>query len=124
MIYKKLKILFFLFGFSLIPIHGFTQTTGFALIDAASQGNIALVDTFLKAKANPNVQDRKGFTALMMASMYGNQNMVKLLLRYGANPFLRSQSKHKAIDFAFKNNHPQIVNLLKMAEKNGLKSFK
>lgn len=88
-------------------------TSGRALIDATQKRDIRMVKTLLSAGANVNVQDRGGFTSLMIASMYGYKNIVILLLKSGANQNLRSQSGHKALDFAVKNKRTKVIFILK-----------
>lgn len=88
-------------------------TSGRALIDATQKNNIKMVKTLLLAGANVNMQDRGGFTPLMMASMYGYRNIVILLLKSGARLSMESRSGHTAMDFAIKNRRKKVIFILK-----------
>ena len=57
-----------------------------ALIDAVHFGNPVVIATLLKAKANVNIQDDHGWTALFIASFKGDEETVKQLLIYKADP--------------------------------------
>ena len=59
-----------------------------ALISAVHFGNPVITATLLKAKANVNVQDDHGWTALFIASFKGDKETVKQLLIYKADPNL------------------------------------
>lgn len=89
------------------------STSGRALIDATQKKDIRMVKTLLSAGANVNVQDRGGFTPLMIASMYGYKNVVVLLLKSGAKLRPRSRSGHTAMDFAIKNRRKKVIFILK-----------
>jgi uncharacterized protein len=88
-------------------------TSGRALIDATQKRNIIIVKTLISAGSNVNVQDRGGFTPLMIASMYGYRNIVIILLKSGAKAKIKSRSGHTAMDFAIKNRRKKVVFLLK-----------
>ena len=45
-----------------------------------------MVELLLKEKADPNIQDNDGRTALMAASLNGHQQVVELLLKEKADP--------------------------------------
>ena len=60
------------------------------LIKAARNGNIDEIDFFLKAGANVNAVDSKGYTALMVAGLRGRANMVETLLDAGAKKALEA----------------------------------
>jgi ankyrin repeat protein len=55
------------------------------LIQAAYDGNLPAVQTFLNVGADVNVRNRYGVTALIMAAFKGHTEIVKLLLENGAD---------------------------------------
>ena len=94
-----------------------------AIVCAAEAGYANVVEILLNKGLNVNERSFKlGFrghqTALMRAAAAGNIYMVKLLLERGADkndesgPFLLYPGGEKAIDFAFKKGHDDIVKLL------------
>ena len=62
------------------------------LIDAARNGDIQRVQELLENGANPNIQNRNGRTALMVAIAWGYTDIVLLLLEKGADPNISANS--------------------------------
>lgn len=58
------------------------------------------VTPLLDMKADPNVQDCNGKTALFLAVTSGNENVVQVLLRANANPHIKDLSGRIALDYA------------------------
>ena len=54
--------------------------------DAARRGDVAMLDTFIESGYSLNVQDSKGYTALILAAYNGQGEAVEHLLKAGANP--------------------------------------
>lgn len=67
---------------------------------------------------NVNVTDRFGWTPLMSAAYSGNVEIVNYFLKLGACVKSRDKSGHTAVDLATKQNHTDIVELLKESRKN------
>src|SRR5579872_933174 len=63
-------------------------------------------------KANPNLQDSAGRTALMIAAAHRNAYIVHHLLEAGANAALKDKSGETASDYARRASQPDIVKLL------------
>lgn len=76
------------------------------LIDAIWNGDITIVESLLKAGANPNGQNSQ---ALIDAAWYGHTEMVKLLLEYNADP--NAQDSQVLIEAA-SDGQIEIVKLL------------
>ena len=55
------------------------------LIIACCDDNTKMVKLLLQNKADPNIQNDRGFTALMYVSMYGNVRTFRALLDHGAD---------------------------------------
>lgn len=64
---------------------------------AAKIGNVEVLQEFLKHGFPIDVQDRSGYSALMMASYYGQKDAVNVLIQQGANRCLRDKRGHTAL---------------------------
>lgn len=87
------------------------------LLRAVAESNSDAVSALLKW-TNPNIdaRDEKGYTPLMLATMFGNEIFVKLLLEKRANPTLNIiiDGKHLcACDLAEERQYKKIAELLK-----------
>lgn len=83
------------------------------LIDAAAQGNIESVQTFLESGENANQFGSFGRTPLMAAAEQGHYDIVKVLLEKGANPAItRDYFDKTALHLALEKRHIQIAKLL------------
>ena len=68
------------------------------LFVAAQRGQINLVAALLKEGADPNVQTKHGWTAIVVATRGGFDGIIDLLMKAGADPF---EGRGKALfDFA------------------------
>ena len=64
----------------------------------------------LERGADPNTQQRGGFTALHAAAQHGDEPLVELLLAHGADPSsLRPTTAVTAADFARDGGHPELA---------------
>jgi len=87
-----------------------------ALMYAASGPNVDAVRVLLEAGADVNAVDGgERWTALMFAAAEGQPDVVRVLLQYGANPDLRDADQDRAVDFARRNGHTAVVELLERA---------
>ena len=66
------------------------DSTAPALILAVQYNRTAVVDMLLKAGAKADVQDKDGWSPLMIASLAGQDELVVMLLAGGANPNLQT----------------------------------
>ena len=66
-----------------------------ALRVAAQGGNMAAIETLLRAGTSPNSRHKDGWSGLMWASMKGHVECVDLLLRSGADANLQEHEKGK-----------------------------
>jgi ankyrin repeat protein len=85
------------------------------LIEAAKNGNVKKVKTFLAHGADINVKDKDGKTALIWAAYKGHRNVVKLLLAHGADINVKDKDGKTALIWAIYKDHPYIVMLIKQA---------
>eukprot|EP00930_Biecheleria_cincta_P051666 TRINITY_DN36875_c0_g1_i1.p1 TRINITY_DN36875_c0_g1~~TRINITY_DN36875_c0_g1_i1.p1 ORF type:complete len:356 (-),score=78.57 TRINITY_DN36875_c0_g1_i1:54-1058(-) len=91
------------------------------LHSAASLGNISLAVRLLEAKADPNVPDELGATALEKACLAGSAELVRAMLTHSANvngagPGSPSTPLHRA---AALGEHPQAYELLRLLLEHG-----
>ncbi len=84
----------------------------FALHNAVVEDKISIVDTLLRAGADPNVATTDGSTPLMLAVRGGNLAIVNLLIHHGANITLKNDDHLAALDIAKESNWPDVVDLL------------
>lgn len=86
-----------------------------SLMLASRLGRSAATEVLLKAGADKEARDLHGDTALIHAADNGAMRTVRLLLMYGADATARGSSGMNALDCADKDNHYEIVEILKMA---------
>jgi ankyrin repeat protein len=84
-----------------------------ALMWAATGDNAEAVELLLEAGSEVNAVDTsEGFTALMHAAAEGHASVVKVLLKHDADPAVRDTDGDTARDFATRNRHVDVVQLL------------
>jgi ankyrin repeat protein len=64
---------------------------------AARDGRSDMLAEFINAKFNLNVQDEKGYTALILAAYHGEQSTVAQLLDAGADPCAKDMRGNTAL---------------------------
>ena len=67
------------------------------LIQAALQQLLVIVRRLLEEGANPNIQGRRGLSALVFAAMFNGGGMTQLLLEKGADPDLANDHGRTAL---------------------------
>jgi ankyrin repeat protein len=81
---------------------------------AAELGHHELVDVILNKMKTPNVQTKKGSTALHLAVTYGHSNCVDVLLKTkGINPSLKDCQNLTPLDIALDTNNINTIEKLK-----------
>lgn len=83
-----------------------------ALILAATCSDYSKAEFLLKWKANPNVQDCFGNTALIKAAIEGNITMCELLLHAGSDQALKRQDGKTALQLATFIGHQAVASYL------------
>ncbi|MCV9877433.1 ankyrin repeat domain-containing protein [Brenneria izbisi] len=88
------------------------------LWNAAREGDLTILDTFITAKYNLNVADEKGYTAVILAAYHGHDAAVEKLLQAGADPCLRDKRGNSALMGAVFKGEVKIARRLIAAECN------
>jgi len=71
-----------------------------------------MANALLEGHANPDIEDRQGATALMIAAAGGNSVIVEALLKAGANPARTNRNGQTAYEIA-RDQHTAAVDSLK-----------
>jgi ankyrin repeat protein len=79
---------------------------------ACRAGNGDLVRQLVEARANLEIRDKRGRTALLAAANYGVPATVSLLLERGADPTVRGDDGMTALDLAREQECDEIIALL------------
>lgn len=89
------------------------KSESFTMLSYSALNNKKTVSNFLLAnKADVN-KACNGMTPLMNAAVFGNADMAKMLLKKGADKNMKDQNGFTAKDYAVKNNHSALAELLK-----------
>ena len=88
-----------------------------ALLIATNRNRVDVVRVLLDLNANPNVQDRSGWTPLLSAADEGNAEIVNMLLAKGADLKATLQGVDAAAFAERKGNRDLAAMLRKRAEK-------
>lgn len=83
-----------------------------SLLEAAEQGNLQLMDDFLKGTQLVNMRNSCQWTPLMKAALNGQYDAVIKLLEKGAAVDLVDKGGYSALMLAASNNFAEIVELL------------
>ncbi len=105
---NKTTLLLFLF----IPLLAKAGDINRDLLRAAMTGDTDAERALLKAGADANAKDKKGFTPLMMAASDGHTDAVRALLEAGADARATSNFGRTALMSAQTGGHTAVVQLL------------
>lgn len=92
-----------------------TSKMGTPLMAAVFKDDVAVVKALLTMKANPNLADGNGATALHYAIMSRNEAVIKLLVDANADVAFKDKRGNSALDYGKMTQNQTIINLL---EKN------
>jgi len=90
----------------------YNSKNGTALMACVVKGEYQLVDELISKKANLDLTDANGITALMLAVQFKSVEMVKKLVAAGANKALKCKQNKTAFEYAVFSNNEEIINLL------------
>lgn len=89
-----------------------------ALMYASTGPSADTVKLLIESGAKVNAADsHERWTALMWAAAEGQRDVVRVLLEKGADPNLKDDDGDTAASFARRNNHTEVVALLRKAEQ-------
>ena len=83
--------------------------------ESPSENYIPIIDSLLKAKANPNAIDQNDYTALIYATFANDIEVVRLLLPYENNPGYANPRGYSASLIASLNGDVEIARLIRKA---------
>ena len=86
--------------------------------DAARRGDVAMIDTFIESGYTLDIQDSKGYTALILAAYNGQPEAVEHLLKAGANACVQDKRGNTALMGAIFKGEVQIARRLLATECN------
>ena len=91
----------------------YVSPNGTVLMACVFKNELELVDELISKKANLDLTDGNGMTALMLAVQFTNVEMVKKLVSAGANKALKCKQDKTAFEYAAFSGNEQILNILK-----------
>lgn len=86
--------------------------------DVARRGDVAMLDTFIESHYTLDVQDSKGYTALILAAYNGQGEAVEHLLNAGANACVQDLRGNTALMGAIFKGELKIARRLMAADCN------
>nr|CCA17248.1 conserved hypothetical protein [Albugo laibachii Nc14] len=89
-----------------------------SLMIAAQLGHFKVVESLLRAGADPHAEDNKGNTALHFASQEGKYQICCLLLAAGADPYMPNIEEDTPVDLADFHGFSHIVYILEFSTLN------
>jgi len=76
-----------------------------AFLEQAKEGDLAVLELFLKGGMDLEIRDRSGTTALMYAALNGHGEVASLLIEEGAQVNAQDSQGRRALDYA--TVHPE-----------------
>ena len=100
------------YSLTLLLISGCATSPEEQLRQAAAEGNLLRVETFLEQGVNAQAADARGITPLHLATKHGQRNVVALLLERGAAVNPGSQDGVTPLSIAVREGRREMVALL------------
>jgi ankyrin repeat protein len=88
------------------------------VFEAAAHGDTAEIEQLIAAGSNPNVQDSRSRTPLMVAAFFGHHDAARALIRAGANPNARDRQRYDILTIAAVNDDAEMIAILLAAGAN------
>ena len=89
-----------------------TESDTFPLLEAAYAGNLQLVQLLTGYRANIDLQNSKGLTALMAAVYYDHRDIFEYLIFEGADLSLKNHRHYSALHFAVDQGNQEYIDIL------------
>ena len=80
--------------------------------EIARRGDLPVMETFLQAGLDPDLQDTRGYSLLMIAAYNGQRTMTELLLERGADPNLPDPSGNSPLMGVCFKAEPEVARIL------------
>jgi ankyrin repeat protein len=90
-----------------------SSSMGTPLMAAVVKGNKEIAQALLDSKADPNITDQNGTTALIYAAIFKHYEIVEMLLKASAILDLKDIRGNSAADYARISNDEKLTQLLK-----------
>ena len=88
------------------------------LLMAVQNGDQRAVEFALANQANPDSQDKFGYSSLIFAAAAGDFELVRLLIQHGADLQICDNENRTALSWAQEGNHTNIVKLLQTSQRD------
>ncbi|HOD39376.1 MAG: Phosphocholine transferase AnkX [bacterium ADurb.Bin243] len=88
------------------------------LIKSSAKNDAELAKISIEKGADVNLQDKNGYTPLMIASNFGHIDIVTLLVEKGADIHIQANNGETALSLAEKKGHEKVINFFKNIADN------
>ncbi|MDI1227119.1 MAG: ankyrin repeat domain-containing protein [bacterium] len=96
-----------------VDVNAASQNISAPLLSAARKGNAEVIELLLKQPGiRPDIRDREGMSALMLATVAGRKEAVEALLAGKASPDYTSGDKLTPLSYAAAAGHQEILEML------------
>lgn len=95
----------------LLPFEA-SENSDLPMIEAATSGNVEILNLFLENGGDANTRDERGWTPLMEAADWGYIDIIRLLIAKGADATAMASDGSTALSVARNAGHMNVVNLL------------
>ncbi len=86
---------------------------GTALMACVVKNNVEIAKYLLAKKADPNLADGNGNTALIYAAMFKNHDIATALIQAGAKADIKDKKGKSAVDYAILADDDRLIQILK-----------
>jgi ankyrin repeat protein len=88
------------------------------IFEAAAKGDAAEIERLAASGANPNSQDSRSRTPLMVAALFRRHEAARALIHHGANPNARDNQRYDILTVAAVNDDGEMLGILLAAGAN------
>lgn len=110
---KKVRLLLILLAFIFLFADLLFAGINEDLIKSSAKNDTELAKLSIEKGADINLQDKNGYTPLMIASNFGHIDIVTLLVKNGADVKIQAINGETALSLAEKKGHEKVINFLK-----------
>ena len=84
------------------------------ILQASMMGDEEDIKIMLAADEDVNVQNKEGYTSLLLAAYYNHPNIIRILLESGANRYAKNMLGKTALQIATEKGHDECLAILKL----------